>query len=231
MDYVLTPHIKIIARCSKIPEGGMIIVLVLLCKSKGCKNTIKIDTLWNKMPGHRGGMSNSNIECTEGRDLRTPYSQLQFATIMISKSFLFTLAPELFETIAEHLPLHCRSPSLLSLALTNHSYYDIVYSLLIPCLMLRNEDDSINVLQRILPDKQFSRAVRQLHIMSELSLAAANGEKPFDTITGLKKAVTTGSLSRIHTLSLRVCYGWIYHPFTTYFSEGFDRLDKNSGKN
>lgn len=142
---------------------------------------------------------------------------------MTSEASLSTLVPELFSIISDHIPLHARSPTLLSLALTNHDFFDIVYPLLCSCLILKNENDAVIVLQRILSDTQFGQAVRQLHIMSELSLATRNGERPFDVITGLKKAIAEGLLPHVHILSLHFLHGW-RKDATYHRIQGFGQL-------
>ena len=114
------------------------------------------------------------------------------------------LLPELFPLVASHLPL-CATPStLLSLALTSREIYEIVHDLLYSRLILRNEKDAISTFQRILSNPDLGKAVRELYVMSELTVATMNGETAFDTVTGLKRLVKAGAFPYLHTFVLRL---------------------------
>lgn len=119
----------------------------------------------------------------------------------------FKFPPEVFPLIASHLPLYATPSTLLSLASTNHAIYEIVQNLLYSRLILKNENDAISVFQKILSNPDLGKAVRELHVMSELTAAAVNGEKAFDTVTGLKKLIKAGALPYLHTFTLRLVYG------------------------
>lgn len=119
------------------------------------------------------------------------------------------ILPELFPLIASHLPLYATPSTLLSLALTNHGIYGIIHDLLYSRIILRNEMDAISTFQRILTTPELGKLVRELHVMSELTVGTMKGETVFDTVTGLKKVIKAGSLPHLHTLSLRLlkeCY-------------------------
>ncbi|KDR73787.1 hypothetical protein GALMADRAFT_72339 [Galerina marginata CBS 339.88] len=128
---------------------------------------------------------------------------------MIDPRSPFTkLLPELFPVVAAHLPLYSTSVTVLSLALTNHGLYEIVYPLLYSCMVIRNETDALNVLEKMLVDRKLGHLVRELYIMSELSLPTPEGEPPSDVVTRLQKVVREGLLPYIHTLGIYLLRGW-----------------------
>lgn len=114
------------------------------------------------------------------------------------------LLPELFPLVASHLPLYATPSTLLALALTNRGIYEIVHDLLYSHLVLRNEKDAILTFKRILTNPDMGKAVRELHVMSELTVATINGETAFDTVTGLKRLIKAGSLPYLRTLVLKL---------------------------
>lgn len=127
----------------------------------------------------------------------------------MDKSLFSSLPSELFPNVASHLPLLAKPPTLRALALTNRRFYDVVYPLLYSCLILKNEDQASAIIQRILlTDLQLGQIVKELHIMSDLSLATRNRETPFDVVTGLKSLVAAGLLPQVHTLTLHLLRGW-----------------------
>lgn len=84
-------------------------------------------------------------------------------------SYLQTLPTELFSVIAECIPLYAAPSTLLSLSLTSHAFYGIVHPLLYSELILRNEDDALEMINKIVANPGLGRLVRGLHIMSNLS--------------------------------------------------------------
>jgi hypothetical protein len=121
-----------------------------------------------------------------------------------------TLPPELFPIIASFLPLRSAPCTLRALALGNRRFYDICRPLLYSRLILRNENDAIGVIQRIIDEPQLGLAVTELYIMSELSAETRRGEKPFDVIAGLQMLVTKGMVPRLVALGLYLLKGWMY---------------------
>jgi len=135
------------------------------------------------------------------------------------------LLPEIFPIVAAHLPLSSTPSTLLALALTNHHLSEIVLPLVYSRLILKNETDAIQVLQKLLADPSLGRVVRELHIMAELSLATRNGKTPFDVIKGVEKVVSQGSLPFIHTLGLHLTSGWFYDSDNEFQSiSGYGQL-------
>ena len=144
------------------------------------------------------------------------------------------LLPELFPLIASHLPLYATPSTLLSLALTNHGIYEIVHDLLYSRLILRNEMDAISAFQRILTTPELGKLVRELHVMSELTVGTMNRETVFDTVTGLKKVIKAGYLPYLQTFSLHLlkeCYhdqAWCDRVGFGHLPAGFwDDLKRN----
>ncbi|KAF8188079.1 hypothetical protein BJ912DRAFT_409672 [Pholiota molesta] len=113
-----------------------------------------------------------------------------------------TFPPELFPIIASFIPLRSAPRTLRSLALGNRRFYNICCPLLYSRLILRNEDDAIGVIQRIMDEPQLGLAVTELYIMSELSVEARKGKKPFNVVAGLQMLVTKGLIPRIIALGL-----------------------------
>ncbi|CAA7266339.1 unnamed protein product [Cyclocybe aegerita] len=125
-------------------------------------------------------------------------------------SLLNDLLPEIFPIVASLLPLHATPSTLLSLALVNKHISTIVLPLVYSRLILKNEDDALKVIQKLLDEPELGKVVRELHILSDLSVATRNGERPFDVVRGLEKVIAAGSLPYIHTLGLELLTGWHY---------------------
>jgi len=126
---------------------------------------------------------------------------------MVSKAATFdslTSLPELFPLIACHLPLYATPSTLLSLALTNRTFFDIVINVLYSCVILRNEEDTINVIEKITDDPLLGKKIRELHIQSELSADSINGKTAFDAVNGVRKLIHAGLIPLVHTLELRL---------------------------
>lgn len=128
---------------------------------------------------------------------------------MYSQS-LNDLPPEIFPIVASFLPLHATPSTLFSLALVNRRISSIVLPILCSCLILKNENYALKFLQKLLDDPELGIVVREVHILSDLSLATRNGENPFDMLRGLEMVVGAGSLPCIHTLGLHLQTGWHY---------------------
>lgn len=134
------------------------------------------------------------------------------------------LPSEIFPVVASLLPLHATPSTLLSLALVNHHISSIVLPLLYSRLILKNENHALKFLQKLLDEPEFGKVVREVHILSDLSLATRNGENPFDVVRGLKKVIGAGSLPYIHTLGLHLLSGWQYDDEYDEPIEGFGQL-------
>jgi hypothetical protein len=133
------------------------------------------------------------------------------------------LPPEIFPIIASLLPLHATPSTLLSLALVNHRISSIVLPILNSCLILKNENHALKFLQKLLDNPELGKVVREVHIMSGLSLATRNGENPFDVLRGLEKVIGAGLLPHIHTFGLHLLTGWHYDDEFLPI-DGFGRL-------
>jgi hypothetical protein len=115
---------------------------------------------------------------------------------------LTTLPQELFPVIAAFVPLRSAPGTLCALALGNHRFYNICRAILYSRLILRNEDDVIGVIRRIIDEPQLGLSVTELYIMSELSVATLKGKKPFDVVAGLQMLVTKSLIPRLVALGL-----------------------------
>ncbi|KAF8168702.1 hypothetical protein BJ912DRAFT_888931 [Pholiota molesta] len=122
----------------------------------------------------------------------------------------FTFPPELFPIIASFVPLRSAPHTLHALALGNRRFYDICRPLIYSRLILRNEDDAIGVIQKIMDEPQLGLAVTEIYIMSVLSVEAGNGKKPFDVVAGLQMLVTKGLIPRLVALGLYPLKDWTY---------------------
>jgi hypothetical protein len=131
------------------------------------------------------------------------------AGIQVTSSSL-TFPTELFPIIASLVPLRFAPRTLRSLALGNRHFYDIFHPLLYSRLILRNEDDAIGVMQRIMNEPQLGLGVTELYIMSDLSGEARKGKKPFDVVAGLRMLVRRGLIPHIIALGLYLLNDWIY---------------------
>jgi hypothetical protein len=118
--------------------------------------------------------------------------------------------PEIFPIVASFLPLHATPSTLLSLALANRHIHSIILPILYSCLILKNENHALKFLQKLLDEPEFGKVVREIYILSGLSLATRNGENPFDVLRGLEMVIAAGSLPYIHTLGLHLLAGWHY---------------------
>jgi hypothetical protein len=131
-----------------------------------------------------------------------------------------TFPPELFPIIAAFVPLRSAPGTLRAVALGNRRLYNICRPLLYSRLILRNEDDAIAVIQRIMDDPQLGLLVTELYIMSELSLKARKGKKPFEVVAGLRTLVAKGLIPRITALGLYLLKGWIQDEHFYAMSRG-----------
>jgi len=61
-------------------------------------------------------------------------------------------------------------------------------------LILRNENDAITTFLKILDNPNLGKAVREVHVMSEFTVATMDGKTAFDAVTGSKKIFKAGSL-------------------------------------
>jgi len=127
---------------------------------------------------------------------------------MAHPSPLSNLIAEIYPIIASHLPLSLTPPTLLSLALTNRHISEIVLPILYSRLILKNEDDALKMIHRLLAEPDLGKSVRELHILSDLSLVTLHGKNPFDVVTGLTKVISGGFIPFMHTLDLHLSSGW-----------------------
>lgn len=135
------------------------------------------------------------------------------------------LLPEIYPIIASHLALHETPSTLLALALTNHHISKIVLPLLHSRLVLKNETDAIQVLQKLVDNPSFGRFVRELHIRSDLSSYTWSQNPPSDVIRRVEDVITRGYLPFIHTLGLHLMNGW-YVNTEDFLAKGFGYLRK-----
>jgi hypothetical protein len=98
-------------------------------------------------------------------------------------------------------------------------------------LILKNEADALKVIQRLLDNPELGQVVREIHILSNLSLATRTGANPFDVVTGLQKLITAASLPYIHTLGLHLLTGWHYNQTQFQPVVGFGKLHLTFGDN
>jgi hypothetical protein len=145
---------------------------------------------------------------------------------------LDALFPEIFPTIASHLPLYVHPATLLALALTNRKIKDII----LPCILYRHvhvkgeahalhvismlKADTIERTERdLLPRGHFTR---RLFISSELSeRAQASG---VDTVRELRALIDFGGLRNLVSLGLHMGPGWFQDKEYHSIWES-DRLD------
>jgi len=120
------------------------------------------------------------------------------------------LLPEIYPIIAAHLPLYATPSTLLALALTNHHISEFALPLLYSRLVLQNETDATLVLQKLLDNPPFGCIVRELHIMSDLSVETRNQDPPWDIIRQVEDVISKGYLPFIHTLGLHLMERWYY---------------------
>jgi hypothetical protein len=94
-----------------------------------------------------------------------------------------TLPPELFSLIASFISLRSAPPTLLSLALGNRLFHSIVRPILYTRLILRNENDAVAVIQRILREPQLGLGVTELYVMSEVERVRSNSNVRHSGVT------------------------------------------------
>jgi hypothetical protein len=148
----------------------------------------------------------------------------------MTTSQLNHLLPEIYPIIAAHLPLYATPPTLLALALTNHHISQIVFPLLYSRLVLKTETHAILVLQKIADNPRFGRVIRELHIMSDLSVDTRKKHRHSDVMKRLENVISMGHLPFIYTLGLHLMYGWYYYYNTSgHFQplEHFGKLSKD----
>ncbi|KAF8188098.1 hypothetical protein BJ912DRAFT_409941 [Pholiota molesta] len=121
---------------------------------------------------------------------------------------LTTLPPELFPVITSFVPLRSAPGTLRALALGNRGFHNIFRPLLYSRLILRNEDDAIGVIQRLMDEPQLGLLVTELYIMSQLSPEARKGKKSFDVVDGVQMLIAKGAIPRIVALGLYLLKGW-----------------------
>ncbi|KAG6831059.1 hypothetical protein H0H92_012982 [Tricholoma furcatifolium] len=115
------------------------------------------------------------------------------------------LPPEVYPLIVAHLPLYAIPSTVLALALTSRHTCEIALPLLHFCLILKNEQDALIFLQRLLDDPELGRFVRELYIMSRaygLVETSTNNPPSSDVIRRLVDVVSRGYLPLLHTLGL-----------------------------
>ncbi|KAG6824596.1 hypothetical protein H0H92_006387 [Tricholoma furcatifolium] len=140
--------------------------------------------------------------------------------------FVELLPAEVYPLIVAHLPLYATPSTLLALALTNHRISEIVLPLLHSCLILKNEGDALFILQKLSSDPDFGRLVRELHIMSDLSLQTQN-RRTSDVISLVVDIISQGNLPFLYALGLHLSSWWYYDDRNNFESvDGFARFEK-----
>lgn len=123
------------------------------------------------------------------------------------------LNADVYPIIAAYLPLYVAPSTLLALALTNRHISYIVIPLLYATLVLKNEVDATIILEKLLNNPSFGRFVRELHIMSDLSLEGPVSQP--DVMRELGGVISNGCLPFIHTLGL-------HHMRRRYYDERWE---------
>ncbi|KAF9456648.1 hypothetical protein BDZ94DRAFT_1302414 [Collybia nuda] len=138
---------------------------------------------------------------------------------------LNNLLPEIYPIIAAQLPLYATPSTLLSLALTNRHISETALPLVYSRLILKNEADALLVLQKLEDDPLFGKVVRELHVMSDLSLETRIQSPPSDVVRRVADVISKGYLPFIHTLGLHLSNGWYYDDRNNYEPvKGFGQL-------
>ncbi|KAF9532549.1 hypothetical protein CPB83DRAFT_846963 [Crepidotus variabilis] len=146
---------------------------------------------------------------------------------MSTENRFFHLAPEISSLIADHLPLHATPSTLLSLALTSRNISDAILPMIHTRLVLKNETEAICVLQKIADDPSFGRGVRELHVLSSLSVEIRKQKPSKDVIRRIEDVILKGHLPLIHTLGIHLTKGWFYDDDNKFKPiKGFGQLSK-----
>ncbi|KAG6809544.1 hypothetical protein H0H92_015842, partial [Tricholoma furcatifolium] len=151
--------------------------------------------------------------------------------------FIQLLPAEVYPLIVAHLPLYATPSTLLSLALTNQDISGIVLPLLPACIILKNEKDALFVLKKLSSDPDFGFLVRELHIMSHLSLETRNNKPPniepsnrSDVISQVVDVISKGKLPFLHALGLHLSSYWYYDDKNNFEPvDGFGRFEQGGG--
>ncbi|KAG6828376.1 hypothetical protein H0H92_008170 [Tricholoma furcatifolium] len=137
------------------------------------------------------------------------------------------LLPEIYPLILAHLPLYATPSTLLALALTNRHISGIVLPLLPSCMILKNEGDALFILGKLLSDPDFGLLVREVHIMSHLSLETRNSKPSSDVIRQVVDVISKGKLPFLHALGLHLSSWWYYDDNNNFEAvDGFGRFEK-----
>ena len=138
------------------------------------------------------------------------------------------LIPEIYPIIAAHLPLYVTPSTLLALALTNHHISKIALPLVYSRVLLKDELNATLVLQKLVDNPPVGLMIRELHIMSDLSVETRNQNPPSDVIRRVEDVISKGYLPFIHTLGLHLTKRWYYDPDKDYEPvNGFGQLRKD----
>ena len=129
------------------------------------------------------------------------------------------LLPELYPIVISHLPLHETPSTLLALALANKAYLGTILPHLYRQIILKNEEQAINVLVKLLESDDNHRepagqgsAVHGLHIYTDLSPATRRGETAGDVVSLLARLIGSRRVPNLHSLSLHFQSGWYCDP-------------------
>ena len=115
------------------------------------------------------------------------------------------LPAELFAIIASFLPLSVCPSTLLSLALGNQELRRMVLPLLYERLVLKNKSDALAVFRKILDDPPRGIAVKELYVMSDLSLTTKEEE---NAVSGIRRIIEQGLLPRLSVLGIYLTERW-----------------------
>ncbi|KAF5325084.1 hypothetical protein D9619_009924 [Psilocybe cf. subviscida] len=119
-------------------------------------------------------------------------------------SSLARLPPELFQLISLALPLSLLSPTLFSLCLTSREVYEKTQRLLYICIVLRHDDASSALFQKIQSFPEIGKIVKELYIHSEVSPAQRRKKdiKSAKFLGGLKDIVERCLLPNLVTIGI-----------------------------
>lgn len=143
------------------------------------------------------------------------------------------LLPELYPIVISHLPLHETPSTLLALALANKAYLETVLPHLYRQVILKNEEQAISVLIKLLESDdtheklaRLGSAVHGLHIYTDLSPATRHGGAQGDVVSLLARLIGLRRVPNLQSLSLHFQSGWYCDPVDWAPVKGYGVLGK-----
>lgn len=123
-------------------------------------------------------------------------------------SQIHSLAPEIHDLIASHLPIQIRPAVLLSFALTNSRLCHMLLPVLYSKVIIKTEEAMHTVLQRVIEDKenQVGLFVRELYILIDINSIATSedlGREP--VLFRFHRIIKAEHLPYMHTLGITFC--------------------------